>query len=427
MPLLHDLGTRLYHVGIRAAAPFMSKAREWVDGRRRLWKRLEERREALHGCVWMHCASVGEFEQGRPVLEALMAKRPDVPVLITFFSPSGMRAHGAKGLAFPGHRAPVHVDYLPADGAQAAERFVALLSPSAVLWVKYEFWHHHLRAVQRGGVPLFLLSAIFRPGQPFFRWYGRTWRAMLRRFDWIFTQDEASLGLLRDIGITNASVSGDTRFDRVMAIVKAQEELPTAKAFRGEGPVLICGSTWPADEALLEKAIAGLVTAPKCLVAPHEPGEAHLKAIEQSFPRPLARWSELEGATAANIAHVLGPERGSTLLVDRVGLLSRLYRYGDVAFVGGGFGEGVHSLLEPAGWGLPVIFGPRHTKFAEARGLIEAGGGFEVRDADALRTLLQHLFTDPIARHKAGEAAAAYVRARCGATRRVVEALGERL
>lgn len=427
MPLFIDIGTRLYHAGIRMAMPFSPKAERWVHGRRGLWHRLEDRREELAGCLWMHCASTGEFEQGRPVLEALMAQHPEVPVLLTFFSPSGLEARRALRREYPQRKAPLMVEYLPPDGPHNAQRLVELVRPRLVLWVKYEFWYHHLHAIARTGVPLYLVSAIFRPGQHFFRWYGAAWRRMLRSFTHIFTQDEASAELLRAIGITRTSVSGDTRFDRVAAIVDHAAALPIAEGFRGEGPVLICGSTWPADEALLEKALAGMDTNPKCLVVPHEPVEAHLKAAEQRFPRPLARWSELEGATAANIANVLGPERGSTLLVDRMGLLAHLYRYGDVAYVGGGFGEGIHSLLEPAAWGLPVIFGPRHIKFAEARGLIQAGGGFEVRDADGLGQVLRKLLTDDATRRTAGEAAAAYVRERCGATSRVVGTFSDRL
>lgn len=414
MPLLYDLGIRLYHTGVRLAAGFKPKARAWVEGREQLWQRLEAKRTALRGCVWMHCASVGEFEQGRPVLEALKREKPELPVLLTFFSPSGYEACKNSPLA-------THVDYLPLDTRRNARRMVDLLRPKAVLWVRYEFWLHHLEALHKAEVPTFLLSGIFRKSQPFFHWYGAAWRKMVRGLDHVFVQDEVSRSLLAGIGVERASVSGDTRFDRVAEIVRLNEELPIAKSFRGNGPALVCGSTWPADEELLKEAFRSMGKVPKCLVAPHELDGDGLAASEQCFPKPLVRWSELEGTTSTNIADILGPEAGGTLLVDRMGLLARLYRYGDVAYVGGGFGDGIHSLLEPAAWGMPVIFGPRHTKFEEARGLIACGGGFEVRDASELRDVLLQLLSDPERLAQAAHQAHQYVAERCGATQRVVQ------
>lgn len=420
MPLLYDLGISLYRTGIRVAAAFNPKAAKWIQGREQLWERLEARREALNGCLWMHCASVGEFEQGRPVLEALKAERPELPILLTFFSPSGYEAFKDIPLA-------THVDYLPADSKSNAERLVALLRPKAVLWVRYEFWLNHLEVLRKAAVPTFLLSGTFRKEQPFFRWYGGAWRRMARGLDHVFVQDQASLELLRIIGVERASVSGDTRFDRVAEIVRNSDELPIAKGFRGSGTTLICGSTWPADEDLLSEAFRMLGKAPKCIVAPHELSEQGLVASEPRFPKPLARWSELEGSTEANIANVIGPEAQGTLLVDRMGLLARLYRYGDVAYVGGGFGEGIHSLLEPAAWGLPVIFGPRHEKFTEANGLIASGGGFAVNDAAQLRDVLEAMLNDPERRQRAAEQAKNYVTEHCGATKKVIEHLRPRV
>lgn len=420
MALLYDLGIGLYQLGIRVAAAFKPKAAKWVQGREQLWKRLEARREVLSGCLWMHCASVGEFEQGRPVLEALRAERPDLPILLTFFSPSGYEAFRDLPLA-------THVEYLPTDSKANAERLVALLRPTAVLWVRYEFWLNHLEVLRNAAVPTFLISGIFRKEQPFFRWYGAAWRHMARGLDHVFVQDQASLELLRSIGVERASVSGDTRFDRVAEIVRNSEVLPIAQGFRGSGTTLVCGSTWPADEDLLNEAFRMLGKAPKCIVAPHELSEQHLAASEQRFPKPLARWSELEGAAEANIASVIGPEARGTLLVDRMGLLARLYRYGDVAYVGGGFGEGIHSLLEPAAWGSPVIFGPGHQKFTEANGLIARGGGFAVNDAEQLRDVLDALLNDPDYRQRASEQAMSYVTEHCGATKRVLEHLRSRV
>lgn len=412
MPLLYDIATGLYHAGVRAAAPFKPKAKQWVDGRVGLWQRLEEKREALRGCLWMHCASVGEFEQGRPVLEAIKKERPELPVLLTFFSPSGYEARKHFKLA-------THVEYLPADSASNAARLVKLVEPKAAIFIKYEFWYYYLHALKRADIPTYLVSAIFRPTQPFFKWYGKAWREMLACFSQIFTQDNASRDLLSGIGVKNVMVSGDTRFDRVSAIASsggAEWGLLVAKAFKGNHRTLVCGSTWPKDEVLLLDALARLPQRPKVIVAPHEMDPEQLRNIEARFPKPLVRLSELEGTDPVNIAATLGQEATGTLLVDRMGLLARLYDHCDLAYVGGGFGDGIHSLLEAAAWGKPVIFGPRHTKFAEAKGLIDAGGGFEVNNADDLRAVLDRLLNDETVLAQAGAAAAAFVRQRTGAT-----------
>jgi 3-deoxy-D-manno-octulosonic-acid transferase len=429
-PLL-DLGTALYHAGIRLATPLSPKARAWTAGRRDLWKRLEDRRTALRGCVWMHCASTGEFEQGRPVLEAFRARHPEVPVLLTFFSPSGYEACKGLGSARPGSLV-THVDYLPADSAGNARRMVGLVEPRLVLWVKYEFWRHHLRALYGAGVPLHLVSAIFRPAQPFFRWYGGPWRTMLRYFTHIHVQDEASRHLLDGIGVRHVSVCGDTRFDRVLAVASENAAIPLAQAFHRamDAPVLIAGSTWPADEALLAKAFSTLRTPPRLVMVPHEPNPKALDAAERGMPRPLERWSTMEERLARIFpegTHDAPPDEdplfARTLLVDRTGLLSRLYRHADIAYVGGGFGSGIHSILEAAAHGRPVIFGPNHRKFPEARGLIEAGGGFAVRDSAELANTLFLLMRDRDALAKAGAAARRFAEEHAGATQRVLAKL----
>lgn len=417
MPLLYDLGTGAYHAAVRIAAPWKPKAKAWTDLRKDQWQRLEAAAPRLRGCLWMHCASVGEFEQGLPVLEAIKAQRPDLPVLLTFFSPSGYEARKDHPLA-------THVDLLPPDGHRNAARLLQLVRPRAALFVKYEFWYHHLRALHAGHVPVFLVSALFRKGQPFFRWYGGAWRRMLDAFRLIFTQDEASRRLIAPLAGDRAMVGGDTRFDRVAAIAAAGEELPLAKAWAGEAPVLVCGSTWPEDERLLAEALTGMGdSAPKCIVVPHELREEQLAAIEQQFPKPLARWSELEGAQAGNVADTLGRERHGTLLVDRMGLLARIYRYGHVAYVGGGFTDGIHSVLEAAAWGVPVLFGPKHRKFPEAQGLIEAGAGQEVANAAEIKAAVQRWLDDPGALKSASDAAARYVRERTGGAARVAGAV----
>lgn len=399
MPFAYDLAVGAYHAAVRAAAPFNTKARAWVAGREGLWDRLEARKEQLRGCLWMHCASVGEFEQGRPVLEAIKAAHPELPVLLTFFSPSGYEAS-------KGHALATHVEYLPPDSSANAERLVGLVIPRAALFVKYEFWYHHLHALKAAQVPTFLVSGIFRPSQPFFRWFGGAWRSMLGCFAHLFVQNEASRDLLSGIGVREVTLSGDTRFDRVAGILRANEGLAVAKAFRSttSAPVLICGSTWPADERIILEALKRLKAPPRIMIAPHEVTEQQLSSIAARFPPPVITWSSSAGA------------RGNTLLMDVTGVLARAYRYGDIAYIGGGFGDGIHSLLEAAVWGRPVIFGPKHTKFAEAQGLIDAGGGFVVRNAGDLRDVLARLLDEPAVLARSQEAARRYVQERVGAT-----------
>lgn len=430
MPLHINIGTALYHFGVRVAAPFVPKAKQWVHGRKGLWERLDAKADVLKGCLWMHCASVGEFEQGRPLLEALRAKQPDLPILLTFFSPSGFEAVKNTPLA-------THVEYLPPDGAANAQRLLATVKPSMAIFVRYEFWYNHLMALEKAHVPSFLLSAIFRPSQPFFQWYGGAHKAMLRTFKRIFVQEQASLELLRGIGMENVVVSGDTRFDRVAAIAASNVLLPLAEAYRKAEvrPVIVAGSTWPADDALLLEALEQLTNKPRVIVAPHELAPGYLAKIAASYPGPVAVWSELERQLelerpiprASDLTPDDDPLNARTLLVDRMGLLSRMYKYGDITYVGGGFGSGIHSLLEAAAWGKPVIFGPHHGSFAEAKGLMNAGAGFEVKNAKDLVAVLQQLLNNPVALQAASNAAALYVNARTGATERVLAGIQDEL
>jgi 3-deoxy-D-manno-octulosonic-acid transferase len=412
MRALVDLGSRFWAAAVRVSSPFHSKAHARVNGLLGMWERLEAVAPKLHGCLWMHSASVGEFEQGLPILEAIKAERPELPVLLTFQSPSGFEARKHHPLA-------THVEYLPTDTALNAQRLIDHVRPAAVIWVKYEFWYHHLDTLHRAGIPTFLVSAIFRPDQPFFRWYGNAWRHMLRCFKQVFVQDERSHALLSDLGLGSVSVAGDTRFDRVLRIAEEGATVPLAKAFHeaDPGPVLIAGSTWPSDEDLIAKALKGMRTTPRLLVVPHEPTGKAVDRVMDLMPAPVVRWTLAEAGPHGNTQDV---QRASTLVMDRTGLLARTYQHADMAYVGGGFGDGIHSLLEAAAWGVPVLFGPRHTKFAEARGLIDAGGGHEVRSEADLRERLDHWTNDPEARRTAGSAARNYVQAHAGATSRIV-------
>ncbi len=418
--LLTHLGTFVWVMGLHLAAPFHPKAKAAIAGRKELWRRLEKERDQLQGCVWMHCASVGEFEQGAPVLEGIKQQFPTVPVLLTFYSPSGYEAHR-------GHPLATHVEYLPFDTPGNARRICSLLRPRAALWVRYEFWLHHLAALQQAGVPTFLLSATFRRDQLFFRWYGGPLRRVLRGFHRIFVQDEASLRLLESIDVKRASRAGDTRFDRVRRIADEGGSLPLAHAFHRayDAPVLIAGSTWPEDEALLAAALKGLPNPPRLLLVPHEPTEGHVRESMQNMPGPVARWTELaecmeHGTRPAGGPNDDDPLFARTLVMDVMGLLSRAYHHADMAYVGGGFGSGIHSVLEAAAWGRPVIVGPRHGKFPEVQSLIDAGAAVEVRTADELMRTLSTWMERPQERLLAGMAAARYVQSMAGATDRTL-------
>jgi len=411
--LLYWIGVRLYALAVHLAAPFIPKARAAVQGRRGRWKRLEA---ALGGdsrpVIWMHCASLGEFEQGRPVLEALRRERPECALLLTFFSPSGYMVRKD----WPGAD---YVYYLPFDGPRAAARWVRTVRPALAIFVKYEFWYFHLRALQRAGVPTILVSAVFRKGQPFFRGWGRVHRRMLHRFQHIFVQRPAHDALLRGIGFETSSVAGDTRFDRV-SDTAALPRMPAAETLAQRGFLVVAGSTWPPDETLLAEALAALPLDATLLLAPHEVDAAHLAAIEAQFaPFGPVRWSEWERAASES-----GPTP-RVVIVDCVGMLTALYGSGQVAYVGGGFGRGIHNVLEPAAHGLPVIFGPRHAAFPEAADLLSSGAAAEVESASALAARIREWMTDDAARQAAGRAAAAYVQDGKGATALVMAWLDE--
>ncbi|MCU0320318.1 MAG: hypothetical protein MUE88_09615 [Flavobacteriales bacterium] len=423
MPVLTDLGTRGWAVAMRLAAPFHPKAKAAVQGRKGVWERLEAQRERLQGCIWMHSASVGEFEQGLPVLEAIKAQHPDVPVLLTFYSPSGYEARKQHPIAD-------HVEYLPQDSRSNAERLCSLIKPRTVLWVRYEFWYHYLTTFRRRQIPTFLLSATFRPEQPFFRWYGGPWRRMLNCFERIFVQDTRSQELLTDLGVRHVLHTGDTRFDRVAGIAGKGGSVPLAHAFHRayDAPLLIAGSTWPTDERLLAEALGQMRKAPRLLLVPHEPTEANVQRSMQGMPPPVARWTEVAAQLEPGARPNGGPNDDDplfarTLVMDTTGLLARAYQHADIAYVGGGFSGGIHSVLEAAAWGLPVIFGPDHHKFHEAQGLMDADAAVEVRTAEDLARVLTRWMEHPQERLLAGLAAKRYVQDMAGATERTLPAV----
>jgi len=405
---LYNIGLWLYALLLRLAAPFVPKAAQWTQGRRGL---LTHVRQALQGetapRVWFHCASLGEFEQGRPLLEAFRQQHPQYKIVLTFFSPSGYEIR--KGWA-----GADYVFYLPLDTAAHARAFLDAVQPTLAVFVKYEFWYHFLTELRRRQVPTICVSAIFRPQQAFFKPWGSLFRQILGSFTHIFTQNEASTALLRQIGITQVTTAGDTRFDTVVATAAAPpKDLPILTAFVADGaPVLVVGSSWPADITALTPALQALAPAAlRVIVAPHELHESSLQQIEALLPGSTRRYSQATPATA-------GAAR--ILLIDSIGLLRELYRYGTLAYVGGAFGQGLHNTLEAAVFGLPLLFGPNFQKFQEARDLIELGGAATVQDAAELENNLKLLVYNPEHRQPLIAKNRRYVLTHAGATTQIM-------
>lgn len=405
---LYDAGIALYVTALHIAAWFHPKARKWVQGRvhweSRLQHQIAEKFRPGKPRLWMHCASLGEFEQGRPVLEAWRKERPDTQILLTFFSPSGYEIRKD----YPD--ADI-VAYLPADTPRAARRFVALVQPDLVIFVKYEFWLRILQALFLRNIPVLLISATFRPGQIFFKWYGGLWKKVLFGFQHIFVQDSASHELLQQHGIQRCTIAGDTRVDRVVSIAKEGREIEKVKHFTAGHRVFIAGSTWPPDEELLAVLLReNLLPGWRFIIAPHQISKSNLQRIESILPAQSARFSAI---------HPASPTQAAVLLIDNVGMLNALYRYGDLAYIGGGFGAGIHNTLEPMAFGLPVIFGPKYRKFREAMEMVQYGGAVAVKGVEEFRQAIAY-FAEENHRSQARNTALQYLRENAGATEKIL-------
>lgn len=403
--LLYNLGIRAYQLGITlAAAAGKEKARRWKRGRLQWAERLRAAIDPASPLIWVHAASLGEFEQGRPVLEGLRQQYPGHKILLTFFSPSGYEVRKD----YPGAD---YICYLPLDTRRNARRFLDITQPRLVLFIKYEFWYHFLTGLYVRKIPTLLVSGIFRPEQVFFKWYGGPFRRMLQQFSHLFVQNGDSLQLLQSLGLKNASISGDTRFDRVWALRNEHRELPVIAAFTQGQRVVVAGSTWPEDESLLATYWPQAAPDMGLIIAPHEIHASHIDQVMAQFPQ-AQRYTRVAAGEALH---------SNVLIIDNVGMLSALYRYAAVTFVGGGFGkEGIHNILEPATYGKPVLFGPIFDKFPEAPALINAGGAFIVQDADSLKSRMDDLLDNETSMEAASTAAARFVEAGHGATDKVL-------
>lgn len=426
---LYDLAIHVFTFAIRQAALFNPKAHLWVMGRKEWRERLAQEPIIVYRSssklLWVHAASLGEFEQGRPIIEAFRERFPHWKIVLTFFSPSGYEIRKD----YP------HADlvcYLPADTRQNARDFLNLIQPDLAIFIKYEFWANYLFELKKRDVPTLLVSALFRPSQPFFKWYGGLWRKMLGCFTHIFVQNELSGQLLQNIGIQNLTVAGDTRVDRVLKIAENAPLNEIVQDFVGAGSdqVLVVGSSWEADESVILASIRIDTKHLKLIIAPHEPSESNVMRIVKQVENAVrySRWFEVSSQTSSGMpfgemspprTSEMTPPQKSYLIIDNIGLLNTLYRYGTVAYIGGGFGKGIHNTLEPAAFGLPIIFGPKYEKFEEARQFVSRGGAFSIRNSEELATILFKL-QDPGFYKNASDAVLAYLEENRGATGKVM-------
>ncbi len=416
--LLYIIFLAVYRIGISVVAIWNQKAKAWITGRKNILDKIAielKTKNPEQPTIWMHCASLGEFEQGRPLLEQIRTMEPTSRIIITFFSPSGYEIR-------KDYAAADHVFYLPMDGSHNASRFIELINPSLVLWIKYEYWHYYLTELKKRSITTLLISGTFRKGQRFFTSYGSFWKEMLHCFTHIFLQNELSAQLLAEIGITeNVTISGDTRFDRVISIAENYIDVPGINEFCKGHQVVVAGSTWEEDEAVFVhyvKANPNKIF----IIAPHEIDKENLEDIKKEFPNSLF-YSELTNPQLP--ANPISPAI-NVLIIDSIGLLARLYKYADVTYVGGGFGDdGLHNILEAAVYGKPVVFGPEIDKNFEASDIIDAGGAICIENAIELEAVFNEIFNNEVELKLKSAAAKEYVYSNAGATKKVMSYLQE--
>ena len=401
MGLLYNIGIGIYTCGIKIAACCNHKARLWRDGRKGLLRHIEERMAGVAGYkAWIHAASLGEFEQARPIIERIKSEMPEMVVVVTFFSPSGYEIRKNYPLAD-------YVFYLPADSQGNVMRFLDAIRPDVAIFIKYEFWLNYLNELRRRTIPTYLVSAIFRHSQVHFRPWGGMWRRALDAYNTIFVQDSASKALLECIGYNRSIVSGDTRFDRVAEIARNVKRIPTIERFAFETPLFVAGSTWGKDEELLIELINANPDT-RFVIAPHEMEEARMQHLENNIRGRVIRYTRSN--ESCDFSHV------QVMILDTIGLLSSVYSYAHWAYIGGGFGVGIHNTLEAATFGLPIAFGPNYHKFREASDMIERGAATSITSASELKEWFNTIKEDGKALQKASSSARDYTKEHCGAT-----------
>lgn len=405
---MYNIVIYIYLIGVAIASCFNKKVKKMWAGERQAIKVLREKVDPNARYIWFHAASLGEFEQGRPLMEYLRKTHPEYKILLTFFSPSGYEVR-------KNYEGADIICYLPLDTIRNARRFLRAIKPVMAFFIKYEFWYNYLHILQHRGIPTYSVSSIFRPDQIFFQWYGKGYGRVLKCFTHFFVQNIESKNLLAKLDIHDVKVVGDTRFDRVLQIKEASKQLPIVEKFtENTSKVFIAGSSWLPDEEVFLKYF-NLHKDWKLIVAPHVIGEDHLAQIFELLKgRRVVRYTE---ATEENV------KDAEVLIIDCFGLLSSIYHYGTISYVGGGFGVGIHNVLEAAVWDIPVIFGPNNKRFQEAQGLIMAGGGFEINDYQSFRDLMMRFETDEMFLQTSKKHAGEFVKGRAGATEKIMGSL----
>ena len=405
--MIYNLIIYLYLLGVAVYSCFNEKVRKMWRGERDAFRILREKVDPNAKYVWFHAASLGEFEQGRPLMEQLRKNHPEYKILLTFFSPSGYEVR-------KNYEGADIITYLPLDTITNARRFLRAVRPVMAFFIKYEFWYNYLHILKHRNIPVYSVSSIFRPGQVFFKWYGRQYGRVLNCFTHFFVQNEISKELLSTIGINNVTVVGDTRFDRVLQIRDAAKQLRVVEAFVKDAPhVFVAGSSWPPDEEIFLKYFNQHKDW-KLIIAPHVIGEDHLKQIEKLLEgRKVMRYTE---ATETNV------KDAEVLIINCFGLLSSIYHYGNVAYVGGGFGVGIHNLLEAAVWDVPVFFGPNNHKFQEAQDL-KTCGGFEISNDEQFAVQMDMFASDADYLKEQGRKAGHFVKGQAGAAPKILSAV----
>lgn len=405
---MYNFIIHLYKLGIKTAALLKpeSKPALMVKGWKETMPKLENGMEPGRKYLWFHAASLGEFEQGRPLMEHIRKEHPEYGIVLTFFSPSGYEVR-------KNYQGADIICYLPMDTPKAARKFVETLRPAAAFFIKYEFWWNYLDSLKELGIPTYSVSSIFRDSQVFFKWYGGGYRRVLGCFTHLFVQDDNSVNLLKQIGITNTTVVGDTRFDRVIDVRDAAKDIPLVKAFKGESLTMVCGSSWGPDEDIFIRHFNEHPEM-KLVIAPHVVSPERIKEIRDKLKRPFALYSESDEESV---------KKADCLIIDGYGFLSSVYRYGEIAYVGGGFGVGIHNVLEAAVYGVPVIFGPNNKRFREARALIREGGGFEINSYNEYEEIMSKFLKQPDYMKESGRKAGTFVSGQAGAVDKVLKAI----
>jgi 3-deoxy-D-manno-octulosonic-acid transferase len=404
MKVLYNLGILIFSALARFISPFNAKASLWVRGRKNWEEKITAAINHEDKVIWIHCASLGEFEQGRTLIEAIKRRKPVYKILLTFFSPSGYEIRKNYNNADC-------ISYLPADTPANAAKFIDLVRPEFVIFVKYEFWNNYISELYRNEIPLYLVSGIFRPGQHFFKWYGGFFRGMLMKFERIFVQDKVSSDLLSLSGIEKVTLAGDTRFDRVVQIAGSVRDIPELDQFRRDEKLFLAGSSWKPDEEIIAEYINNFPYRMKWVFAPHEVDKPNIERLEKLFKVKCVRFSEY-GKSSAD---------ARVLIIDNIGMLSSAYRYAYIAAIGGGFGKGIHNILEPACWGIPIFFGPNHGKFKEAVDLLKENGAKSFSSYNEFKDILDLWLSDEKLYTFSAEIASKYVKENAGATEIIIK------